>query len=193
MPAPLASPPIPSTPHILIVGGKCIKHMSYKILFGLGLILVASCGTTNNDNLVTGDLYFSFFRIGTYYNLPDSTIRKMEADLSAVNLDSADNALVELVKDYQKLKDEGLIYKPVVDIMVNDELTIKLLLDSVDYDKIKIYKHKDLVDTGKKVRVKAKTRKTGLNFYYCTDLLEVTLVNGQTLPNDNKLKIQDYN
>ncbi len=117
----------------------------------------------------------------------------MDEDLKAVNLDSSDNALVELVKDYQKLKDEGLIFKPVVDIMVNDELTIKLVLDSADYDKIKKYKHKDLIDTNKKVRIKAKTRKTGLNFYYCTDLLEVNLVNGQTLPNDNKLKIQDYN
>jgi hypothetical protein len=152
-----------------------------------------SCGTTNNDNIVTGDLYFSFFRIGTYYNLSDSIIQKMDEDLKAVNLDSSDNALVELVKDYQKLKDEGLIFKPVVDIMVNDELTIKLVLDSADYDKIKKYKHKDLIDTNKKVRIKAKTRKTGLNFYYCTDLLEVNLVNGQTLPNDNKLKIQDYN
>lgn len=152
-----------------------------------------SCETTNNDNIVTGDLYFSFFRIGTYYNLPDSIIQKMDEDLKAVNLDSSDNALVEFVKDYQKLKDEGLIFKPVVDIMINDGLTIKLVLDSVDYDKIKKFKHKDLIDTNKKVRIRAKTRKTGLNFYYCTDLLEVTLVNGQTLPNDNKLKIQDYN
>jgi hypothetical protein len=172
---------------------KFKKIMRYKMLLGLGLILVTSCGTTNNDNIMTGDLYFSFFRVGTYYNLPDSTIKKMEADLNAVNLDSADNALIELVKDYQKLKDEGLIYKPVVDVMTEDELTIKLLLDSADYDKIKIYKHKNLVDNNKKLRIKAKTRKTGLNFYYCTDLLGVTLVDGQTLPYDNKLKILDYN
>lgn len=171
--------------------------MRHKILLGLGLIWFSSCGTTNNDNLVTGDLYFSFFRIGTYYNLPDSIIEKVEDDLNAVNLETANNssdsALIELVLDYRKLKDEGLIYKPVVDIRVDDDLIVKLVLDSTDYDKIKAYKYQDLIDNNKKVRIKARTRRTGLGFYYCTELLELKLVDGKTLPQDNKLKIQDYN
>jgi len=167
------------------------------MLLGLGLILFSSCGTANNDNLVTGDLYFSFFRIGTYYNLPDSTIEKMDNYLDAVDLetadDKADSALIELVLDYRKLKDERLIYKPMVDIRIDDDLIVKLVLDSADYDKIKSYKYQDLVDNNKKLKIKARTRKTGLGFYYCTDLLEVKLVIGKTLPQDNKLKIQDYN
>jgi len=171
--------------------------MRCKVLLGLGLILVTSCGTVNDDNIVTGDLYFSFFRIGTYYNLPDSIIKKMDDDLNAVNLDSANNkadsSLVRLVLDYRKLKDEGLIYKPLVDIRVNDDLIVKLVLDSADYDKIKAHKYQDLIDNNKKLKIKARTRKTGLGFYYCTDLLEIKLVDGKTLPQDNKLKIQDYN
>ena len=83
--------------------------MRYKILFGLGLILIVSCGTTNNGNTVTGDLFFTFFRVGTYYNQPDSVINKVEEDLKSVNLETADSALVKMVLDYQKLKEEGLI------------------------------------------------------------------------------------
>ena len=157
----------------------------------LGLTILTSC-RTDNDNVVTGDLYFSFIRIGTYYNQPDSVIKKMETDLNSVDFTTADSSLIELVKDYKRLKDEGLMYSPVIDISVNDETTIKLLLDSADYDKIKPYKYKDLIDGHKKVKIKARTRKTALGFYYCTDLLDIKLVDGQTLPNDNKLKIQDY-
>jgi hypothetical protein len=172
------------------------KDMKYKMLLGLGLILVTSCGTVNDDNIVTGDLYFSPFRFGTYYNLPDSIIKKMEDDFNAVNLHSAnakaDSALIELVLYYSKLKDEGLIYKPFVDIRVNDDLMVKLVLDSADYEKIKTYKYQELVDENKKIKIRALASKRGLGFYYCTDLLEVKLVDGKTLWQDNRLKIQDY-
>ena len=157
------------------------------------ILLFWSCETSEKNNLLTGDLYFSFFRLGSYYNISDSVITKFESYMDTLNLENADNEDIELINTYKKLKEEKLIYKPFIDVLVKKDSVVKLYLDSMDYDRIKIYKRQKLQEDNKKVRIEATIRKIGKGFYYCKDLLKVELIDGETLNRQKKLKIEDYN
>ena len=93
----------------------------------------------------------------------------------------------------KKIKEEKLIYKPFVEILVSSDSIVKLYLDSVDYDQIKIYKRRQLQTNNKKIRIKANVRQFDNGYFYCNELLSVDLVNGETLQRQKKLKIEDYN
>jgi hypothetical protein len=79
---------------------------------------------------------------------------------------------------------------------VKEDSMVKLYLDSVDYDRIKLFKWHELLEEDKKVVVKAKTEYIGdfpVTLLYCKELVNVTLTDGKTWPQKNKLKIDDYN
>lgn len=160
------------------------------------LLIVSSCKTDKEEEPITGDLFFSAFRIGSYYNLSDSARAVIENLADTTNLASADSGTVKLIRAYNQLKQEGLLYKPFIDLKTGDESFVKLYLDSADYDRIKGFKWLALRERGKKVVVKARTREIidiDLPLLYCVDLLKVDLVDGETLPGRSKFKIEDYN
>jgi hypothetical protein len=71
-----------------------------------------------------------------------------------------------------------------------------MFLDSADYDQFKKYKWRDLNENNKKVMVYARTKEIikfeQVTVLYCTDLVDVKIVEGQTFPRGNKFKVLDY-
>ena len=61
-------------------------------------------------------------------------------------LDSSD--LLDLVR-YDLLKKENLLYSPFIDLRLDNESIIKVYLTSAEYEKIKVFKHRDLIVTKK--------------------------------------------
>ena len=142
---------------------------------------------------MTGDLYFGFFRLGSYYNISDSVRTNFETYMDTLDLEKADKETIRLIKTYKTIKEEKLIYKPFVDILVSSDSIVKLYLDSADYDQIKIYKRRQLQTDNKKIRIKANVRQFDKGYFYCKELLSVDMVDGETLQRQKKLKIEDYN
>lgn len=142
---------------------------------------------------MTGDLYFGFFRLGSYYNISDSVKTNFETYLDTLDVEKADKETIRLINAYKKIKEENLIYKPFVDILVSSDSIVKLYLDSADYDRIKIYKRRQLQTDNKKVRIKANVRQFYNGYFYCKELVSVDIVDGETLQQQKKLKIEDYN
>jgi hypothetical protein len=170
------------------------RIMRYIIL--LLILIICSCTQERDDQLYIGELYFNAFQLGSYYNLDDSTRTKFEYSMDTTDLNTADSSQRAFIRLYRKFKEEGLLYKPFVDLRINDSSFVKLYLDSADYEKIKTHKWQDLLDRQKKVVIWGRTRELGrLDFplLYCTELVDVEVKDGQTFPGrQGKFKINDY-
>ncbi|MEP7318176.1 MAG: hypothetical protein ABI921_05535 [Panacibacter sp.] len=166
-----------------------IKHLLIILFFFIGL----SCNSFNTDNeLIEGDLYFDWFRIGSFYNQPDSVIRNAKNYFDTVNqynLDSSDKRIFDM---YESLKKENLLYSPFIDMKLDNDSIMKIYFKNADYEKIKIYSRKELQDTKKKIRLKLEVRELGNKMAFCTKLVSVNKVNGQTFMISRKFKIEDY-
>ena len=169
-------------------------------VWGYILILIVSlltaCSTKREENLFTGDLYFARIRYGSYYNMPDSIRKRIEYVMDTVNVERADSSSRAFIEIFNKLSNEGMLYKPYVDLKVGENSYVKLYLDSSDYKEIIPYKRKFLQNAHKKVVIKAQTREIGnmsLPLLYCIKLVDVRVVEGETLPYGSKFTIDDYN
>ena len=168
----------------------------WKYILILILFLIAGCSAKKEENLFTGDLYFARIRYGSYYNMPDSIRKRIEYVMDTVNIETADSSSRAFIEIFNKLSKEGMLYKPYIDLKVGENSYVKLYLDSSDYEKIKPHKRKFLQNAHKKVVIKAQTREIGkmsLPLLYCTKLVDVRVVEGETLPYGSKFTIDDYN
>ncbi|MGC3947599.1 MAG: hypothetical protein QM762_24355 [Chryseolinea sp.] len=172
-----------------------INLSKMRISLFLCVVILASCGKDQPD-LTIGELYFSDWRIGNLYGAADSTIRSAELYLDTARIEKADSSDAEAIRLYRRFREEGFLYKPFVDLRINDSTFVQLYLDSADYDRIKIYKYQELVDSKKKVIVRGRTKpigKVGNNeMLYCTEFVEARLVDGETYPSHPKWKVEDY-
>ena len=164
----------------------------YRIILLL-LIVFFSCDQKVETTRLTGDLYFGFFRIGSYYNQPDSLIEKYEKYFLTTNLDTLPREEKVLFDQYNKLKKHDLLYSPFVQVLVERDSIIMLYLNLEDYNKIKIYKRQKLQDENKKVQIFAFVEKIDNKLYYCKNLDKVLVVDGQTFQVQKKFLIEDYN
>jgi hypothetical protein len=166
-----------------------------KLLIGAIIVLIfATCSQKNDQTvLLTGNLYFGFMRFGSYYNLSDSTINLYDRYIDTLKGTSQDKSTDKLLSLVKIVKANNLTFKPFVDILVQKDSVVKLYLDSVDYDQIKIYKKRRLVDENKVVSIVAQSKNLGHGLYNCVKLKSVILSDGETLPRPGKFKIEDYN
>lgn len=81
---------------------------------------------------------------------------------------------------------------PFIDLKLDNDATVKIYFTTDDYEKIKIYKRQDLLDTKKKIRIKTEVRDLGFGMALSTKFLSVTKIDGQTFQISRKLKIEDY-
>jgi len=159
------------------------------------LILVVACDSKPVTNKLTGNLYFSyfrFFRVGNYYNQPDSVINWYETYYDTLKYETADDREKKLLTQYRKLKKENLLYKPFVDILVGKDSVVALYLDNKDYDEIKKYKRKKLQGDHKKIKIEADVFQVDDGLFYCVKLRKVEVVDGETLEIERKFEIEDY-
>jgi hypothetical protein len=162
-----------------------------SLLFTL-LITIACFSCRQNRVTIEGDLYFAFLRIGSLYGQPDSIVKGfiMYADtVDRTHIQPGENHILSM---YDILKKRQMLYSPFVNIQVNQDSLIILYLDKSDYDKIKIYHHKELRSENRKVRIKASVEPMGYNMYLCKSLQAVDKVDGTTFQTPGKFLIEDY-
>jgi hypothetical protein len=157
------------------------------------LILIFGCNSGQNTETLTGDLYFSFFRLGNYYNQPDSLVKQFEVYFDTLIIEKANSGDKRFIKQYRILKEKNLLYRPFIYLKVQDDSVVTLYLDTLDYDRIKIYKRQKLQDDNKKVKIEATVTMIDSGLYNCEKLIRVDLVDGETLQRQKKFKIEDYN
>lgn len=152
-----------------------------------------ACNGKPKTVTLTGDLYFSLFRMGNFYNQPDSIVEGFKMLVDTLTHETADEEQRRFLNQYKRLKDEKLLYQPYVDIITEKDSVMTLFLETKDYDEIKKFKREDLQDKGKKIRIVAKVRKLDGRLFYCVGLVKVAKVDGQTRIKSRKWKIEDYN
>jgi hypothetical protein len=165
-----------------------------KYIIGLiTVILLWTCQKNVPTDEISGDLYFGLFRIGSYYNQPDSIIQWYETYFDTTDFELESNNEQQLFSAYQKLKKHDLLYKPFVQLLIQEDSIIRLYLDEEDYAKIKVHKRKNLRAQNKKVIIRSQANQIDPGIYQCIDLTGIEVVNGQTLQKQRKFKIEDYN
>ena len=157
------------------------------------LIIIFGCNTQPKTDTLTGDLYFSFFRLGNYYNQPDSLVKQYEIYFDTLTLERANSSEQRLLRQYRILKEKNLLYRPFVYLRVKDDSVVTLYLDTVDYDRIKVYQRQKLQNDNKKVRIEASVTMIDSGLFNCEKLKQVDIVDGETLQRQRKFKIEDYN
>jgi hypothetical protein len=163
-----------------------------KIITPIVLIFLLSCKSERSSEKLTGDLYFSLLRIGSYYNQPDSMVFGLERYMDTINLETADNDQKKIIHQFKRLKDEGLLYLPFVQIKDARDSVLTLYLEKNDYDQIKLYKRRELQQEGKRIRIEANVRRIDDALFYCSKLLAVEKIDGDTWIKSKKWKVDDY-
>jgi hypothetical protein len=163
-----------------------------RLIVIIFLISIGACNSKPKSDTLTGDLYFSFFRLGSYYNQPDSIIEGCENYFDTLKYETADQEQRRFFNQYKRLKEENLLYQPFVDLLTEEDSVVTLYLETTDYNEIKRYKRKELQDEGKKIRIQADVRRIGAGLYYCLALTKVEKVDGETGIRSRKWKVQDY-
>jgi hypothetical protein len=161
-------------------------------LLTLVLTTIACRQNKKDTSIVEGDLFFRPLRYGSFYNQPDSLIKKFVTYADTAKLDSLNLFEKEILETYHILKNENRLFSPFVELKINDSSFVKLYLDSVVYDKIKIYKRQELQASNKKIRIKAETQKLSSQVLICTKLISIDKLDGVTLQQEKKFKIDDY-
>jgi len=169
-----------------------LRLLQMLLIIG-SLIYLTNCSQDSRPTKrIEGDLYFSFFRIGNFYNQPDSVIQKVKLYIDTANrklLDSSD--LLDLAR-YDLLKKENLLFRPFIDLRLDNDSIIKVYLTNGEYEKIKIFKRQDLLDSKKKVRLILDVQNLGLGMALATKVISADKIDGQTSRFDKKLLIEDY-
>ncbi len=157
------------------------------------VILILGCDRQQKMDILTGDLYFGFLRIGSYYNKPDSVVKQSQLYFDSLAIEKTDPQTKTLIRLYTILKERQLLYKPFIELRIHDDSVVTLYLDTLDYNRIKIYKRQRLQNENKVVRIEALATMIDSGFFYCNKLKRIELVQGTTLQRQKKFKIEDYN
>lgn len=181
-----------SKPSTLAVIFMQVRLLFISFLLGT-LICLTNCSTNvRPTRSLEGDLYYDLMRIGNFYNQPDSIIRQVKLYVDTANrkLLTADN--LRILSMYEILKKRELLYSPFIDLRLDNDSIIKIYLTAKDYDQIKGFHRKELLDTKKKIRIKLDVQDLGLGMALSTKIRSVAKIDGQTRQVNPKLKIEDY-
>jgi len=164
-----------------------------KISFALfALITVCSLQCKQQGERMNGDLYFSFFRVGSFYNQPKYIIDSFERYADTANIQTAGTDDKKLLAAYAILKREGLLYSPFVNIKLAGDTIITLYMSAADYADIKKIHYKQLMAEHKKIYLQFSAKPLGDNMFACTALYSVSQLPGDTYLQSKKLLIEDY-
>jgi len=164
-----------------------------KTLIPTILILLVACENKPKTDTLTGDLFFTPFKLGSYYNQPDSLVKGFEIYFDTLKTETADSDQKKWLKQYKILKEKDFLFRPFIYLRVKDDSVVTLYLDTLDYDRIKIYKRKKLQDDNKKVKIEARVTMIDSGLFNCEKLKRIDIVDGETLQRQRKFKIEDYN
>jgi hypothetical protein len=145
-----------------------------------------------NNNLVEADLFFSWLRIGNFYNLSDSVDMDVNSvlDSLAQNNIGSDSSLIVL---YKKLHEKELLFSPYIEVKLEDGTQATWFINQADYDTIKTFKLKELKATKTKVHLSAELEHIYQSAYFCFKIAKIEVQEDFNYKNDdNKFNGLDY-
>ncbi|HSY60609.1 MAG TPA: hypothetical protein VK796_01985, partial [Cytophaga sp.] len=89
-----------------------MKKLVYVFLFILLIIFISS--SRQNNEIIEGDLYFSVFRFGSFYNQPDSVVNRFKTYADTVNRSNINYLDKKVLTMYELLKQEDLLFSPFI-------------------------------------------------------------------------------
>ena len=186
---------IPRTSPMQNVSGnhKMTSRLSIILYLIIALAIFFTCTTVKQDHkLIEGDLYYSWLRLGSFYDQPDSLIERAKKFMDTVDRKTLDSTDRQYLKMYETLEKLNLLYKPYIDLKLDDASIIKIYFSNDEYKRIKGFNRQELLNTKTKIRIKTEIRDLGNGMALCTKLISADKVVGETLQNNKKLKINDY-
>lgn len=163
-----------------------------KISFWLFGILLIDGFNLNQSKpfLIKGDLTFQKVSFMSLYGATDSVYQSFlnEIDNTLLLGDNSENQEYELYSHFDKLRDNGLLRSPYVFLRDGSDSTIVIYLSKIEYDKIKDYKHSDLIEDHKKVVISFEVKQLDDHIYYSDKIVDLKKVSGQTYPNLRPIK-----
>ena len=160
-----------------------------NILIGLCLLIVVSCQTkidNKNDQSVEsqeieGELYFKLIRMGSFYDVPDSTINKFESMMDSLNskenISEQDQKLIETIK---VLKENNLIKKPFFQLKIDSVQIVTVYVSEDEYEKVKQFDRQKLINENKKVDISLKGQIIEEGIVDCYEIISTEKVDGKT-------------
>ena len=164
--------------------------MNKQIYFflGIGLVLLISCNSSSvSDNIdkdqanIEGELYFKLVNFGSYYNVPDSLVLKMELyidSLEGSHSPSSENR--KLLDVVHVLEENDLLFKPYFNLRIDSTKIVTVYLDEKEYLKINGFNHSDLLNERKKVLVQLKGKFVTDGIISCEEIISTEKVEGKT-------------
>jgi hypothetical protein len=166
------------------------KMKKIFLLLLLGISIYSFGQKTEN---VTGDLYFGFWRYGSFYKQPKKIIKGVESLSTTTQKDTLDETQQNIIRIYEDLKREKLLYAPYIQIILPNDSVVRIYFKKAVYRKIRKNKIDDLQEKNEKVTFNFEVRQIGKDLYYCKKMVSMNRIKGQTLPRQTKFKLEDYN
>ena len=169
-----------------------VRSLNTSFITATLICVINCCSGKHPYKKIEGDLYFSRLRIGSFYHQPDSIIQKVKIYADTVNRKLSDASDLRTLAMYEILKKENLLYRPFIDLKLDNDSIVKIYLTPREYDQIRIFHRQDLLDTKKKIRINLEVRELGYGMDLSTKIISVNKMDGQTLQVNKKFRIEDY-
>ncbi len=166
--------------------------MRILILLGSFLLLFGCESRPDKTPNLEGDLYYTAFRLGSFYDQPDSLYNhyiKLKDSLGMGQLKKEDPVLMTKIELLEKRE---LIKSPYIYLKTDSDSTFIVYMSKEDYEPITQYTHQDLIDNHQKIRLKLDTEKLTDKLLLCKSVISIKLVDGETQQRGGKFLIEDY-
>ncbi|WP_109832788.1 hypothetical protein [Reichenbachiella versicolor] len=165
-----------------------------KILLPAVLItatLLLSCERKDTFRL-SGDLSYPWLRLSSFYGQADSVYqfyKSRRAEMTTQQLideDSAGNSYLLMLEKYDLLK------SPYIFVQNEKGGLVTVFLTRNMYQQFKKFDYQTLIENNRKVSVKFSVSKLSEGVYFCEEIHQVNLVEGKTLPEEGRFRIENY-
>jgi hypothetical protein len=149
----------------------------------MAFVIASATANAQRSEIVKGDLYFALIDFGQFFDIPDSTMRKWEKEMSTY--DSLDQRY-PLTLLYLELVENGLSKTPYIWIVDEQDSIKRIFIDDLDYKELTRFNCWDLIEEGRKVEVTVKVKVLDLKPYPITEAIEplaYKIVEGKTRHN----------
>lgn len=133
------------------------------------------------DTVIQGDLYFKLISFGSLYGVSDMLRTKYNSMIDSIKqLDSVPQQDIELIKIHDILTNNGLIDKPYLHLKVDSTQIMTVYLDEEEFKEISKLKRQELINEGKKIRLKLLGREIRNEIFYASEITELDKIDGKT-------------
>lgn len=163
--------------------------MGAALLIVIGLI---SCEPQKETYRLTGDLYFPWLRIASFYGQPDSIYqfyqqrRQTMSEAQLLEEDSAGNGYLLM------LERNKLLTSPFVYVKDQHGSVLTVFVDAKSYEAIKQHDYQSLVENKNKVQLKLSVSELTDGVYLAEEVHQISLTSGQTYPVEGEFRIESY-